>query len=64
MKHLKFHHGVNVIMLENAIAKHPSILRFNPNHDPLESCAYVGMTGLAVDHRFEIHKNGYKSAWS
>jgi hypothetical protein len=27
------------------------------------SLAYVGMTGIPVDHRFENHKHGYKSAW-
>src|SRR6266480_3110338 len=31
--------------------------------DPLKPGVYVGMTGLPVDHRFENHKNGYKSAW-
>ena len=29
----------------------------------MKPCVYVGMTGLPVDHRFENHKNGYKSAW-
>jgi hypothetical protein len=62
-KHLKFHHSVYVILLENAVAKHPSILRVNPKRDPLKPCVYVGMTGLPVDERFENHKNGYKSAW-
>ena len=48
---------------EDAVAKHPSILRLNPKRDPLKPCVYVGMTGIPVDHRFENHKNGYKSAW-
>jgi len=52
-----------VILLDNAAAKHPSILRLNPNRDPLKPCVYVGMTGIPVEHRFENHKNGYKSAW-
>jgi hypothetical protein len=51
-----------VILLDNA-AKHPSILRLNPSRDPLKPCVYVGMTGIPVEHRFENHKNGYKSAW-
>ena len=34
-----------------------------PKRDPLKPCVYVGMTGIPVDHRFENHKNGYKSAW-
>jgi len=58
-----FHHNVYVILLKNAVAKHPSILRLNPKRDPLKPCVYVGMTGISVDHRFENHKNGYKSAW-
>jgi len=29
-KHLKFHHSVYVVLLESAVAKHPSILRVNP----------------------------------
>ncbi len=59
-KHLKFHHNVYVVLLDNAVAKHASILRINPKRDPLKPCVYVGMTGLPVDHRFENHKNGYK----
>jgi len=58
-----FHHNVYVILLDDVVAKHPSILRLNPKSDPLKPCVYVGMTGLPVDHRFENHKNGYKSAW-
>jgi hypothetical protein len=58
-----FHHNVYVVLLKNAVAKHPSILRLNPKRDPLKPCVYVGMTGIPVDHRFENHKNGYKSAW-
>ena len=62
-KEQRFHHSVYVVLLESAVAKHPSILRVNPKRDPLKPCVYVGMTGLPVDHRFENHKNGYKSAW-
>jgi hypothetical protein len=62
-KHLKFHHSFYVILLDNAVAKHPSILRPNLKRDPSKPCVYVGMTGLPVDHRLENHKNGYKSAW-
>src|SRR2546425_2035146 len=62
-KDLKFHHSVYVVLLDNAVAKHPSILRLNPKRDPLKPYVYVGMTGLPVDHRFENHKYGYKSAW-
>jgi hypothetical protein len=58
-----FHHSVYVVLLSDAVAKHPSILRLNPKRDPLKPCVYVGMTGIPVDHRFENHKNGYKSAW-
>lgn len=62
-KERKFHHSVYVVLLENAVTKHRSILRVNPKRDPLKPCVYVGMTGLPVDHRFENHKKGYKSAW-
>jgi hypothetical protein len=62
-KEQKFHHSVYVVLLDDAVTKHPSILRVNLTRDPLKPCVYVGMTGLPVDHRFENHKNGYKSAW-
>ena len=58
-----FHHNVYVVLLSDGVAKHSSILRLNPKRDPLKPCVYVGMTGISVDHRFENHKNGYKSAW-
>jgi hypothetical protein len=59
---VKFHHSVYVVLLDNSVAKHPSILRVNPKRDPLKPCVYVGMTGLPVHERLENHKNGYKSA--
>jgi len=55
---------VYVILLDQAVAGHPSVLRLNPRRDPSKPCVYVGMTGLAVEHRFENHKHGYKSAWT
>jgi hypothetical protein len=60
----EFHHNVYVILLDSAVAKHPSILRLNTGRDPSKPCVYVGMTGLPVEHRFENHKHGYKSAWT
>src|SRR5204863_6272419 len=51
-KEQTFRHNVYVILLGDAVAKHPSILRLNPNRNPLKPCVYVGMTGLPVDHRF------------
>src|SRR5437660_12018748 len=62
-KEQTFHHNVYVVLLSDAVAKHGSILRLNPKRDPLKPCVYVGMTGIPVDHRFENHKSGYKSAW-
>ena len=56
-----FHHNVYVVLLDDAVTKHPSILRLNPKRDPLKPCIYVGMTGIPVVHRFENHRNGYKS---
>jgi len=61
--HQTFHHDVYVILLRDVAAKQSSILRVNPKRDLLKPCIYVGMTGLPVDHRFENHKNGYKSVW-
>jgi hypothetical protein len=57
-----FHHNVYVVLLSKHALKDLSILRRNPKRDPLKPAIYVGMTGLPVDHRFENHKNGYKSA--
>ncbi len=59
----KFHHNVYIVLLDDAVLKHPSIRRLNPNRDPAKPCLYVGMTGLPVAHRFENHRNGYKSSW-
>ncbi len=58
----EFHHNVYVVLLSKAALKDWSILRHNPERDPSKPAVYVGMTGLPVDHRFENHKNGYKSA--
>lgn len=58
------HHNVYVILLDDAVAKHPSVLRLNPNRDASKPCVYLGMTGLPVEHRFENHKHGYKAAWT
>jgi predicted GIY-YIG superfamily endonuclease len=58
-----FHHSVYVILLDPAVLQHRSILRLNPNRDPAKPCVYVGMTGLAVQDRFQNHKKGQKSAW-
>ena len=58
----EFHHNVYVVVLSKAALKDLSILGRNPNRDPSKPAVYVGLTGLPVDHRFENHKNGYKSA--
>ena len=58
----EFHHNVYVVLLSKSALKDLSILRRNPGRDPSKPAVYVGMTGLPVDHRFENHKNGYKSA--
>src|SRR5438874_9402242 len=59
----QFHHSVYVVLLSDRVLKELSILRLNPKRDAGKPCVYVGMTGLPVDHRFENHRNGYKSAW-
>src|SRR5438034_10406423 len=58
----KLHHNVYVVLLSKAALKDLSILRRNPARDRSKPAVYVGLTGLPVDHRFENHKNGYKSA--
>src|SRR6516162_5105647 len=58
-----FHHSVYVLLLDPAVLQHPSILRLNSDRDPAKPCVYVGMTGLAVQDRFQNHKEGQKSAW-
>jgi hypothetical protein len=57
-----YHHSVYVILLGDAVLKNRSVVKLNPTRDPTKPCVYVGMTGLPVDHRFENHRNGYKSA--
>jgi hypothetical protein len=57
-----FHHSVYVILLHANALKERGVSRLNPKRDPAKPCVYVGMTGLPVDHRFENHRNGYKSA--
>src|SRR5438876_1464269 len=59
----QFHHSVYVVLLSDRALSDVLVLRLNPKRDPGKPCVYVGMTGLPVDHRFENHKNGYKSAW-
>src|SRR5690242_20112363 len=56
------HHSVYVVLLDDAVAKHRFVLRLNPKRNANKPCVYVGMTGLPVEHRFENHRNGYKSA--
>jgi hypothetical protein len=58
----ELHHNVYVVLLSKRALKDPLVLRRNPQRDPSKPAIYVGMTGLPVDHRFENHKNGYKSA--
>ena len=58
----KLHHSVYVILLDPAVLQDRSILRLNPNRDPAKPCVYVGMTGLAVQDRFQNHKTGRKAA--
>jgi hypothetical protein len=60
---VKFHHHVYVVLLDEAAAEHPSIIRANPNRSSGKPCVYVGMSGLPPEHRFENHRHGYKSAW-
>ena len=38
----KFHYHVYVVLLENKVAQHPSVLRGNPHRDARKPCVYVG----------------------
>jgi len=58
----KYHHSVYVILLNDAVRKSRLATRLNPQRNPAKPAVYVGMTGLPVDHRFENHRHGYKSA--
>ena len=58
----EFHHSVYVILLKRTVLRERGVARLNPKRDPAKPCVYVGMTGLPVEHRFENHKHGYKSA--
>jgi len=49
-----YHHNVYVVLLSDAVTKHRSILRLNPNRDALKPCVYVGMTGIPVNQRLKI----------
>ncbi len=57
-----FHHNVYVILLDDSARQDPALIRLNPKRKPARPCVYVGMTGLPVEHRFENHRNGYKSS--
>src|SRR5882757_8995635 len=59
----QFHHSVYVVLLSDRALSEVLVLRLNPKRELGKPCVYVGMTGLPVDHRFENHKYGYKSAW-
>ncbi|HEY4284502.1 MAG TPA: hypothetical protein VGM62_15675 [Chthoniobacterales bacterium] len=58
----RYHHSVYVILLDDGVRRQRGIARLNPRRDSSKPCVYVGMTGLPIDHRFENHRNGYKSA--
>ena len=58
---------VYVILLDPAVLQDQSrriknSLRSKPKRDPVKPCVYVGRTGLAVQRRFQNHKNGYKDS--
>jgi hypothetical protein len=63
LRQRKLPHSVYVVLLDSTVLKHRSVMQANPKRQPSKPCVYVGMTGIPIDHRFENHKNGYKSAW-
>jgi len=36
----ELYHNVYVVLLKDAVTKHPSIVRLNPKRDPLKPCVY------------------------
>ena len=44
MSRAAHHHSVYVILLDDAVANHPSVLHVNPKRDASKPCVYVGMT--------------------
>jgi hypothetical protein len=63
MDEAAFHHNVYVVLLDEKVARHRSVLRLNPGRNRELPCVYVGMTGLPVEHRLQNHLNGYKASW-
>ena len=59
----KSHHSVYVVELEPAAAKLRRVRAMNPNRDPAKPCVYVGMTGLALEQRFQNHKSGTQASY-
>ena len=51
---------VYVVELDSAVLQEKRFRERNPQHRPGLPCVYVGMTGLAVEQRFENHRRGYK----
>ena len=52
-----------VISLSEEVLSIRKFRKENPNYIEGKPCAYVGMTGLTPEKRFEAHLNGHKSCW-
>jgi len=57
----KARYSVYVIELDARVWNHARFREANPDHDITKPCVYVGMTGLAVEKRFDNHRRGHKS---
>ena len=58
------HHNLYVIELRPDIfARERRFAEANPHWIPGHLCAYVGMTGLTPEERFQKHRRGEKDAW-
>ena len=57
----KFHYGVYVVLLDDAVWNEARFRRANPDYRWLKPCVYVGMTGIDPDLRFDRHKAGVQS---
>ena len=50
-----------VIRLDEAVLEHSKFRKENPGYEPGKPCAYVGITSLTPEERFEQHKSGEKA---
>jgi len=55
-------HSIYVVELSQEVLENKKFREANPDYIIGKPLAYVGMTSLTPEERFEQHKTGYKSA--